>query len=313
MITQRICIGVVENEQQQILVGKRKPGTHLEGCWEFPGGKVSRCESFKLALRRELYEEIGIRAHAMSRIFEFQHQYEDRCLHFQVFKVTGFSGQVRPVEKQQLQWVSKAQLPLLNFPAANSSMLDALSMPAKYMIADQDVLRDQLFSVARKQLEKGISQIQYRACKENKETYISHAKQLKKLCVEYDAKLICNCDPVWALEVEAHGIHLNSRRLSDIYHHPLEYKSIECFSASCHNEKEVAMANKVGVRCILIGPVNPTQSHVDVQAIGWSRFSQLCFIARVPVYALGGLSLDDCKNANVHGAQGIAAIRAFIN
>jgi 8-oxo-dGTP diphosphatase len=313
MIQQRICIGVIENQLQQLLVGKRKQGTHLQDCWEFPGGKVASHESFKMALRRELHEELGIRAHTMSKLIELQHQYEDRHLRFHIFKVTGFSGQIRSAEAQELQWVPQTELASLNFPAANSGMIDALILPSEYMIADQDVLKDQLLTVVRKQLHAGVSLIQYRACSENKKTYIENAKQLKYLCVEFGARLICNCDLAWVEEVGAHGNHLNSRRLYDVCRQPSEYKQLEFFSASCHSEKEVAMANEIGVRCILLGPVNQTESHADCKAIGWNRFSQLCFMANSPAYALGGLNLTDVKNARVHGAQGIAAIRAFID
>lgn len=312
MIRQRICIGVIENQQQQVLVAKRKQGTHLQGYWEFPGGKVESYESFKIALRRELYEELGIRAYSMSKLIELQHQYEDRYLHFQIFKVNGFSGQLRSAEAQQLQWVSEAQLASLDFPAANSAMLDALIMPANYMIADQEILRDQVFSVVNKQLDNGVSLIQYRAGKENKQTYIANAMQLKDLCAQFEATLICNCELDWIMELNTDGIHLNSQRLRDVFGQPSKYEQLEFFSASCHNEEEVTMANEIGVRCILIGSVNQTQSHIDSPAIGWSRFSQLCFLANSPVYALGGMNLNDLHNARVHGAQGIAAIRAFI-
>lgn len=313
MIRQRIGIGVVENQQQQVLVGRRKQGTHLQGSWEFPGGKVKSQESFKMALRRELYEELGICAHSMSKLIEFQHQYEDRHLHFQVFKISSFSGQVRSAETQQLQWVSNAKLAELDLPAANSVMLDALTMSGNYMIADQEVLSDQLFAIVEKQLRKGVSLIQYRACKDSKQAFITNAKQLKELCTQYGAKLICNCDLAWAVELPADGFHLNSRRLHEAWMQPSLYKPFELYSASCHSEEEVTMANKVGVRCILLGPVNQTQSHIDAQTMGWSRFSQLCFQSNTPVYALGGMSLNDSHNAKVHGAQGIAAIRAFRN
>jgi 8-oxo-dGTP diphosphatase len=313
MNRQRICVGVIENYQQQVLVGKRKQGAHLQGCWEFPGGKLESHESFKMALRRELYEELGIHAHSLSKLIELQHSYEDRQLHFQIFKVTGFSGQIRSAESQALQWVSNSQLAALNFPAANSAMLDALSMPALYMIADQTVLKDQLISIVRKQLNTGIPLIQYRANNENKQSYIANARQLKDLCSAAGAKLICNCDLAWGVEIGADGSHLNSQRLREVLSLPSEYSQPEFFSASCHSEEEVEMANEVGVRCILLGPVNQTKSHSNASAIGWSRFSQLCFLANCPVYALGGMSLADVQNARVHGAQGIAAIRAFMD
>jgi len=313
VIQQRISIGVIENQQQQVLVGKRKAGTHLEGCWEFPGGKVTAQESFKMALRRELYEELGIRAHSMAKLVELQHQYKDRQLHLQIFKVTNFSGQVNSVEVQELQWVSLTQLSSLKLPAANRAIVDALSMPVNYMIADQDVLKEQLFLIVKKQLQAGIALIQYRSVSADKNTYISNANKLRDLCAEFGAKLICNCDLAWTTEISEHEIHLNSNRLREVNSQLSHYKELEFFSASCHSEEEVKMANNLRVRCMLIGPVNQTNSHAHASILGWSRFSQLCFMANSPVYALGGMSVNDYQSARVHGAQGIAAIRAFID
>ena len=313
MIQQRIAIGIIENAQQQVLVGKRKDGTHLERCWEFPGGKVALQESFKMALRRELSEELGIQAHCMSKLIELKHQYNDRQLHFQIFKVSDFIGGVHSAEEQELQWVERTQLASLNFPTANRAILDAMDLPQSYMIADQDVLNDQLTSIVRRQLESGISLVQYRANNASKQSYITIAKILREMCAGFGAQLISNCDLDWVTEIDPHGVHLNSGRLHEVSKNPFTHNNGEFFSASCHNDDEIDMANALGVRCLLIGSVNKTQSHANTNSLGWSRFGQLCFKANSPVYALGGMSLNDYHNAVVHGAQGIAAIRTFMD
>ena len=315
MKQQRIAIGVVKNKQEQFLVAKRKAGAHLEGYWEFPGGKLAGEESFKTALRRELSEELGIDVYAMSKVLEMQHQYQDRNLHFQIYKVTEFSGEVLPKENQQLQWVDSNTLKSLNFPAANKAILDALHMPPQYMIADEDVFRGNLLSVVQKQLQQGILIVQYRSCRADKASYVSVAKELRDLCSEYNAKLISNCDLEWVEEIHPKGIHLNSARLKEMYMNQVKGSLLpfECFSASCHGEREVKMANQLNVRCQLIGPVNQTKTHANLSGIGWNRFSQLCFLANSPVYALGGMNSNEHQSAIVHGAQGFAAIRAFAN
>ena len=43
-----------------ILLSHRPWHVHQGGRWEFPGGKVEPGESFRAALRRELWEEVGI-------------------------------------------------------------------------------------------------------------------------------------------------------------------------------------------------------------------------------------------------------------
>lgn len=306
-----IAIGVIENSQGQVLVAKRPAGVHLKGCWEFPGGKVESQESFKITLRRELAEEVGINIGATTKLIEFKHQYEDRHLHFQVYKVLDFIGEVHAKEAQQLKWVDRSELNTFNFPSANKAILDALAMPQQYMIADQEVFKSNIFSAVQTQLKAGVLLIQYRASKTKKADYISIAKDLRDLCAQYDAMLVCNCDLAWVEDIKPHGIHLNSKRLADAHSQYKISSNEKYFSASCHTDVEVSMANQLGVRCILIGPVEYTQSHSQARSLGWNSFSQLCFQASMPVYALGGLMVSDIQNAIVHGAQGIAGIRAF--
>jgi len=47
-------------EGGRVLLSQRKRGSHLEGLWEFPGGKVEDGEDPRDALARELREELGI-------------------------------------------------------------------------------------------------------------------------------------------------------------------------------------------------------------------------------------------------------------
>ena len=59
MITE-VVVGIVRDATGRILINQRRPGTHLEGLWEFPGGKRHTGEDRAAALARELDEELGI-------------------------------------------------------------------------------------------------------------------------------------------------------------------------------------------------------------------------------------------------------------
>src|SRR5436190_9364657 len=63
--------------QKTVLLSRRKKGTHLEGRWEFPGGKVEAGEDPRAALRRELEEELGIRARIGEIVDVTFHRYDD--------------------------------------------------------------------------------------------------------------------------------------------------------------------------------------------------------------------------------------------
>ena len=60
-----------------MLLSQRKPGTHLAGAWEFPGGKVEPGEDPREALVRELREEVGIEAVVTEVVDVTFFRYED--------------------------------------------------------------------------------------------------------------------------------------------------------------------------------------------------------------------------------------------
>jgi 8-oxo-dGTP diphosphatase len=82
-------------------------------------------------------------------------------------------------------------------------------------------------------------------------------------------------------------------------------------SASCHNQHEIDLANRHQVDFIVLSPVQMTHSHPHTVPLGWEKFTQLVESSQAPVYALGGLKLQDIARAKISGAQGIAAISAF--
>ena len=62
-----VAVGVIVNEQQEILIAKRPDHQYKGGLWEFPGGKVEPGETVYNALLRELNEEVNIQViHAES-------------------------------------------------------------------------------------------------------------------------------------------------------------------------------------------------------------------------------------------------------
>ena len=77
-------------------------------------------------------------------------------------------------------------------------------------------------------------------------------------------------------------------------------------TASCHNEIELAHAETLGLDFVVLSPVKSTQSHPEVDALGWQKFNELAQKTTLPVYALGGMTLTDLPIALSYGARGIA-------
>jgi 8-oxo-dGTP diphosphatase len=199
-----------------------------------------------------------------------------------------------------------------SFPGANLPIIRAVQLPDLYLITPDPGSDTQIFlKQLEKCLSKGIRLVQLRAKSLSQEDYIELAKQTKKLCAEFGAKLILNSDPELVSIVDADGVNLTGERLMAIDSRPLpENKWV---AASCHTEEDISHAAHVGVDFAMLSPVQATASHPDTKPLGWQEFQRLCECAPFPVYALGGVKSDDLGQAFNHGAQGIAAIRALWN
>jgi 8-oxo-dGTP diphosphatase len=62
-----VVAAALVDPQGRVLLQRRPAGKRHAGLWEFPGGKVEPAESRRVALARELLEELGIEV-AMDRL-----------------------------------------------------------------------------------------------------------------------------------------------------------------------------------------------------------------------------------------------------
>ncbi|MGB0957726.1 MAG: 8-oxo-dGTP diphosphatase MutT [Litorivicinus sp.] len=121
----QVAAGVIQGPGDQVLLTQRLAGAHQGGKWEFPGGKIEPGETPLAALGRELSEELGIRPSHASPLLEVAHDYGDKRVRLHVFVVHAFTGQPEGREGQSMRWVDRAQLPSMDFPAANRAIVDA--------------------------------------------------------------------------------------------------------------------------------------------------------------------------------------------
>jgi 8-oxo-dGTP diphosphatase len=120
-----IVTAAVIEEDGRLLVTRRVRGTHLEGLWEFPGGKCDPGETLQSCLERELREELGVGARVGREVFTVAHEYPERIveLHFFECRVT---GNPRPRLGQEMRWVTRADLGSLTFPPADDELIARL-------------------------------------------------------------------------------------------------------------------------------------------------------------------------------------------
>ncbi len=128
--------------------------------------------------------------------------------------------------------------------------------------------------------------------------------------------LLVNSRTDIALSGGADGVHLRSHDIS-----PMEVRKIwtasgasaharVTVSVSCHSASEVAAAAAQGVDFAVFGPVFEKKAVADIRPAGLDRLRQACR-EKIPVLALGGITVENASACMLAGAAGIAGIRLF--
>lgn len=288
-----VVAAALVGDDGRVLINQRLPGTSMAGRWEFPGGKVEPAESPQQALVRELQEELGIVPSAYRPLMRIHHDYAERKVMLDFWRVSAWSGVVTAREGHPLAWVTPDALRGYDLLEADRPLVNALRLPDRYAIT----------AGAPDLLTGDAGLVQVRAPDAARfAAAIARAQAAGR-------RVLVNDTPEQALALSADGVHLTAARLMSLDHRPLP--ADRWVAASCHNARELAHARDIGCDFAVLGPVRKTASHPNASPLGWQQFAALAEVAGLPVYALGGMALEDLETAWQHHAQGIAGISAF--
>ena len=115
-------------DSDRLLIAQRPPGVHLEGLWEFPGGKREPGETYEACLLREIREELGCEVLVGLMLHESEHAYPEKCVRIRFFQCQLVSGIPEPLECAALRWISPGSLGLFQFPEADQALIEQLKM-----------------------------------------------------------------------------------------------------------------------------------------------------------------------------------------
>jgi len=303
-----VAVGVIRDADGRILLTQRAKHAHQGGLWEFPGGKREADETIFEALRRELREEVGIEVQAAKPLIKINHHYPDLQVLLDVWQVRQFSGVASACEDQAMCWVEPQQLHEFSFPAANRPIIVAAQLPDRYAILEGQSI-EEILRHFNQIIEHNVSLLQLRI-KSLPVTDIPTVYQsVYTKCQQRNIRLLINSDLPIAGSAIADGLHLSSRALMAAKVRPSNQTWV---AASCHNLDELKHAQNIGVDFVVLAPIFLTSTHPHARCLGWENMTQLIEQVNLPVFPLGGLSLNDIKRVVQSGGQGIAGISAFL-
>ena len=127
-MTLRVVAALIEFDGK-LLVCQRKRGDPFELLWEFPGGKIEPRESPQQALRRELQEELAVKAEIGEQAYRTHHHYPEMRepveLIFFYARVEASAIENRQFER--VEWREPESLRGLNFLPADRDLVEQLA------------------------------------------------------------------------------------------------------------------------------------------------------------------------------------------
>lgn len=135
----------------------------------------------------------------------------------------------------------------------------------------------------------------------------------------YGARVLVNDRLDVALATGADGVHLRTnsipvseaRRLAENIKKPDRQTSF-LIAVSTHSLDEALKAEAEGADFMVCGPVyNPISKPASIAPLGLERLKEICTRVKIPVLALGGITIENFREPILHGASGIAGIGLF--
>ena len=121
------AIALVDNDGR-ILLAKRPRNKPMGGLWEFPGGKIEKCETPEQALIREIDEELGVntKQSCLAPVSFASHAYDAFHLLLLLYICRRWQGSPEPKEGGELALVKPSQLRQFDMPPANKEFISVL-------------------------------------------------------------------------------------------------------------------------------------------------------------------------------------------
>jgi len=301
-----VSVGILVNTSNHVLMNQRTALQSWAGWWEFPGGKLEKKETPRQALDREIYEELGVEVLEAERWVTRRFEFEDTDVILYFFKILKWKGDASSKEGQLLSWEYFEKIDLSKVLPPNKFVPGAINLPDHYAITNLSETPLPLFiKQLENRIKNGTKLIQVREKHLSKEEFKKFAERVLEVSNGRGVKVIINSNINLAYELSADGVHLNSGQIHTIHEFPKELM----VGASCHNTKDLDIAEMKGANFAVLSPINKTLSHTKARLIGWDELSKLAIKYTMPIYALGGMTLGDVERAQSSGAIGVASQR----
>lgn len=180
-----------------------------------------------------------------------------------------------------------------------------------YLVTDSDILRGRdFYNSIEEALKGGVTMLQLREKNASGKEFLEKAIKLRELTKKYNVKFIINDRVDIAMLCDADGVHVGQ---SDIPANKVRELIGEdkIVGVSARTVEGALTAKENGADYLGVGAMFTTRTKLDAKSVSIEKLKEIKEVIKLPVVAIGGLSLsniDKLKECNVDGYAVVSAI-----
>jgi len=118
-----VTAAIIVNDNN-VFTARRKVGSHLAGCWAFPGGKLESGETPEQCLGRELQEEFAITIRFRGFVGESICDYGTKVVRLMAYQVEHVSGEFELIDHDEMRWLALDELNSVEWAPADIPIVE---------------------------------------------------------------------------------------------------------------------------------------------------------------------------------------------
>lgn len=182
-----------------------------------------------------------------------------------------------------------------------------------YAITPDEQDTDVLLAKVEAALQGGVNVLQYRNKRADHKLQTQQARAILPLCRQYHVPLIINDSIKLCLTLDADGVHLGADD-GNLSEARARLGADKIMGASCYNRFDLAVAaQQAGADYVAFGACFASGTKPNAPVAPLHLFAQAKQTIRIPLVAIGGITLDNAKQAMQAGADAVAVVGALFN
>ncbi len=159
-------------------------------------------------------------------------------------------------------------------------------------------------------IKGGATFVQLREKNADEDEFLELALKVQKVCRAYRVPFVINDNVELAKKIDADGVHVGQEDMNALDVRKL-IGSKKILGVSASTVSEALLAEKQGADYLGVGAVFATSSKDDAESVSHKALKEICDAVKIPVVAIGGISLNNVDELKGSGIAGISVISAI--